>query len=353
MKKALITGVTGQDGAYLAKFLIEKGYDVFGTYRRLSTPNFWRLKFFNIYEKIKLIPMDLIDSSSINQAFEIVQPDEIYHLAAQSYVGASFEQPVATGMVTGIGTTALLEETVNLLKEGKDVRFYNATTSELFGNSHSGLRNEMSAFSPRSPYAAAKLYSYWVTSIYREAHNFQACNGILFNHESPLRGLEFVTRKITNAVARITLGFQDKIILGNIKAKRDWGFAEDYVVAMWKMLQIGKSDDYIIATGESHSVEEFLEESFEIAGIRMSGRVEVSKKVYRPLEVNDLKGDYSKAKRELDWSPKVRFHDLVKIMVKKDLERWELASKSEIQYWDALMYPDEDSIIRSRYYLDR
>ena len=353
MKKALITGITGQDGAYLAKFLIEKGYSVFGTYRRLSTPNFWRLKYFNIYEKIKLIPMDLLDSPSINQAFETVEPDEIYHLAAQSYVGASFEQPITTGMVTGIGTATLLEVIVNLLKDGKDVKFYNAATSELFGNNFSGLRNELSIFSPRSPYAAAKLYSYWVTSIYREAYNFLACNGILFNHESPLRGLEFVTRKITNAVARIALGLQDKIIIGNIKAKRDWGFAGDYVEAMWKMLQIGKSDDYVIATGESHSVEEFLEESFETAGISISGRVEVSRKLYRPLEVNDLKGDYSKARRELDWSPKIDFHDLVRMMVKKDLERWELASKSEIQYWDAITYPDEDSVIRSRYYLDR
>lgn len=353
MKKALITGITGQDGAYLAKFLIEKGYHVFGTYRRSSTPNFWRLKYFNIFEKVKLVPLDLFDSPSINQALEVIEPDEIYHLAAQSYVGASFEQPVATGMITGIGTTILLEATVHLFKNLKDIKFYNAATSELFGNSSSGSKNELSPFSPRSPYAAAKLYSYWVTSIYRDAYNFIACNGILFNHESPLRGLEFVTRKITNSVARIALGLQDKITLGNIKAKRDWGFAGDYVEAMWKMLQTEKSDDYVIATGESHSVEEFLEESFEVAGIGMSGRVEVSKELYRPLEVNDLKGDYSKARKELDWSPKVVFQDLVRIMVKKDIERWELALKSDIQYWDALSYPDEESVLRMRYYLDR
>ena len=192
-----------------------------------------------------------------------------------------------------------------------------------------------------------------MTSIYREAHNFVACNGILFNHESPLRGLEFVTRKISNAVARIALGLQDKIIIGNTRAKRDWGFAGDYVEAMWKMLQMGKSDDYVIATGESHSVQDFLDESFEIAGINKSGRVEVSKKLFRPLEVNDLKGDHSKARRELDWSPSVDFHELVRMMVKKDLQRWELALKSEIQYWDALAYPDEDTLLRMRYYLDR
>lgn len=353
MKKALITGVTGQDGSYLAKFLLEKGYSVFGAFRRSSTPNFWRLRYFNIFEKVKLVPLDLSDSPSIIQALETIEPDEIYHLAAQSYVGASFEQPVATGMITGIGTTTLLEATVNLLKNKKDVKFYNAATSELYGNNLDGLRTELSPFSPRSPYAAAKLYSYWVTSIYREAYNLTACNGILFNHESPLRGLEFVTRKISNAVARITLGLQDKIKLGNIKAKRDWGFAGDYVEAMWKMLSYGKSEDYIIATGESHSVEEFLEESFEVAGVNISGRVEVAKNLYRPLEVNDLKGDYSKASRILEWSPKIDFYDLVRMMVKKDIERWELALKSEIQYWDALSYPDEDSILRGRYYLDR
>ncbi len=353
MKKALITGITGQDGAYLAKFLIEKGYDVFGTYRRSSTPNFWRLKYFNIYEKIKFVPLDLIDSPSMNQALASVEPDEIYHLAAQSFVGASFEQPIATGMVTGIGTTTLLEATVNFSKNHKDIKFYNAATSELFGNNISGQRTELSPFSPRSPYAAAKLYSYWVTSIYREAYNFTACNGILFNHESPLRGLEFVTRKISNSVARIALGLQDKILIGNIKAKRDWGFAGDYVEAMWKMLQIGESNDYVIATGESHSVEEFLEKSFEIAGIRPSGRIEVSKQLFRPLEINDLKGDYSKAKSELAWSPKLSFDNLVSMMVKKDIERWELALKSEIQFWDALAYPDENSIIKMRYYLDR
>lgn len=353
MKKALITGITGQDGAYLAKFLLDKGYEVFGTYRRSSTPNFWRLKYLNIFEKIKLVPLDLIDSPSINQALDIIEPEEIYHLAAQSYVGASFEQPIATGMVTGIGTTQLLEATVNLLKKHKDIKFYNAATSELYGNNLSGQRNELSSFNPRSPYAAAKLYSFWVTSIYREAYRFPAFNGILFNHESPLRGLEFVTRKITNAVARISLGLQEKIVIGNVKARRDWGYAGDYVEAMWKMLQNESSNDYVIATGESHSVKEFLELAFEIAGVSSLGKVEVSKKLYRPLEVNDLKGDYSKAKNELSWSPKVGFDDLVKMMVKKDIERWELALKSEIQFWDAPSYTDEDSVIKMRYSLDR
>ncbi len=342
MKNVLITGITGQDGAYLAQFLLDKNYEVYGTYRRVSTPNFWRLQHLEIFDKINLIPAELIDAGSINEAIKISEPDEIYNLAAQSFVSASFEQPIGTGAITGLSVTRILEA-IRQINPG--IKFYQASTSELFGKGNDTFQNENTPFSPSSPYAAAKLYSYWMTKIYREGYNLFACNGILFNHESPLRGLEFVTRKISNGVAKIALGIEKDLTLGNLDAKRDWGYAQDYVESMWLMLQQDKSDDYVIATNETHSVKEFVELAFEIAGLDWQKYVKVDKRFFRPLDVEFLLGDYSKAKKKLLWEPKVKFNEIVKIMVKKDLERWERYLKGEHFPWDASNYPDEAKII--------
>jgi GDPmannose 4,6-dehydratase len=349
-KRALITGITGQDGAYLAKFLLGKGYEVFGTYRRLSTPNFWRLQYLNIFDKVNLIPADLVDTGSIVEAIKISEPDEIYHLAAQSFVGASFEQPVGTGDVTGLGVTRILEA-VRHIDPG--IKFYQASTSEIYGRGHSFSLTENSPFHPASPYAAAKLYGYWLTKQYREGYNIFACNGILFNHESPLRGLEFVTRKISNAVAKIALGIDKEVFLGNLEAKRDWGYAPDYVESMWLMLQQKEPDDYVIATNESHSVKEFAEKAFAVVGLDWQKYVKVDKKFLRPLDINFLQGDYSKAKEKLRWEPKVRFDELVKIMVEEDLNRWERWQRGERFPWDAPNYPSEDKIISRYQRIDR
>jgi len=347
--RALITGITGQDGAYLAEFLIKKGYEVYGTFRRSSTPNFWRLQYLGIHNKVKLLPMDLIDSSTIYHAIQMAQPDEIYHLAAQSFVGASFEQPESTGAITGLGTVKILEAIVDL---NRNIRFYNAATSELYGNSTEKIKGENSRFEPRSPYAAAKLYSFWVTKIYREAYGIFASNGILFNHESPLRGLEFVTRKISNSVARIALGLQKKLILGNMSARRDWGYAPDYVEAMWYILHANEPDDFVVATGESHSVKEFVDVAFSEAGIDQNGKIEISKDLFRPLEVNELIGDYSKIRETLKWQPKVDFDGVAKIMVREDLKRWSNFINGRSVIWDAPLYPEDLVFDSSKYYLD-
>ena len=340
--KALITGITGQDGAYLAKFLLDKGYEVFGTYRRLSTPNFWRLQYLDIFEKVNLIPADLVDAGSIVEAVKISEPDEIYHLAAQSFVGASFEQPIGTGEVTGLGVTRILEA---VRQTNQEIKFYQASTSELFGRGQSSSLNEKSVFQPASPYAAAKLYGYWLTKQYREGYNLFACNGILFNHESPIRGLEFVTRKISNAVAKIALGIEKELHLGNLEAKRDWGYAPDYVESMWLILQQKEPDDYTIATNEAHSIKEFAEKAFNIAGLDWQEYVKVDKRFLRPLDVNFLQGDYSKAKRKLGWMPKVKFDELVMIMMKEDLSRWERWQSGERFPWDAPNYPNDANIL--------
>jgi len=343
-RRVLITGVTGQDGAYLAKFLLEKGYEVYGTYRRLSSPNFWRLEYLNVFDKINLIPIDLSDATSILEAIKISDPDEIYHLAAQSFVGASFETPTATGSISGLATTTILE----LIRQtNPEIKFYQASTSELFGNSANGTKklDENSPFKPASPYAAAKLYAYWITRIYREAYGIFAVNGILFNHESPLRGLEFVTRKISNAVAKIALGLEKELRLGNLNAKRDWGYAPEYVESMWLMLQQNEPDDYVIATGEAHSVKEFCKVAFDIAGLDWQDYVKVDKRFMRPLDVNYLCGDCSKAKRKLGWKPKTKFKQLVKIMVEEDLKRWKKWLNGEKFPWDAPNYPNEYRII--------
>jgi GDPmannose 4,6-dehydratase len=343
-KTALVTGVTGQDGAYLSKLLLSKGYEVFGTYRRLSSPNFWRLQYLGIFEKIHLIPADLIDMGSLLDALNVSKPDEIYNLAAQSFVGASFEQPICTGEISGLGVSRILE-TVRLINPS--IKFYQASTSELFGSGHSTLLNEESSFRPASPYAAAKLYGYWMTKIFRSGYGLFACNGILFNHESPVRGLEFVTRKISNAVAKSALGIQKELRLGNLESKRDWGYAPEYVESMWLMLQQKISDDYVVATGESHSVREFVEKAYDVVGLDWQEYVVQDEKFLRPLEVNFLKGDSTKITK-LGWTPTVKFNELVKIMVKEDLKRWERWQNGESFPWDASNYPNEDKII-SRY----
>lgn len=345
MKRALITGITGQDGPYLAQLLISKGYQVFGTFRRVSTPNFWRLQTLDIIDKITLIPADLTDMSSLLEAVTISDPDEIYNLAAQSFVEASFDQPLLTADVDGSSTTKFLEIIRHLRK---DIKFYQASTSELYGMVVKSPQTERTPFLPNSPYAAAKLYAYHISRIYRHSYNIFATNGILFNHESPLRGLEFVTRKISNSVARIKLGLQKDLMLGNIEAKRDWGYAPEYVEAMWRILQQDKPDDYVIATGETHSVKEFLEHAFTAAQLNWQDHIKIDQNLLRPLDVNLLCGDPSKAKEHLNWEPQTKFRELVNIMVKADLDRWEKHLGGETFPWDAPNFAGDRAFIKRR-----
>lgn len=330
MKSALITGITGQDGAYMAKFLLDKGYVVYGTYRRTSSPNFWRLNYLGIESRIKLLEADILDSFSMYTAITNSKPDEIYNFAAQSFVGTSFKEPYHTLMITGLGPINILE---SILKIDKKIKFYQASSSEMFGNYLSKIKNETTPFLPTSPYAIAKTSAHYLTKMYRDAYNIFAVNGILFNHESPLRGLEFVTRKISNEVAKISLGLSNKLELGNIYAKRDWGYAEDYVIGIWKMLHQKQPDDYVLATGESHSVKEFAELACSFAGISKK-YIKSKKQFFRPSEVNQLKGDFTKAKKILKWTPKTSFKQLVKKMVDEDIKRWELYLKGETFAWD-------------------
>ena len=317
MKNALITGITGQDGSYLAEFLLKKGYKVYGLVRRLSTPNPWRIQ--HILDKLEIIEGDMSDQSSLNNAVTESQPDEIYNLAAQSFVQTSWKQPVLTTDVSGLGTTRILEAARQFAPKA---RFYQASTSEMYGNSTSSIQDEQTKFRPRSPYAISKLYAYWITVNYRESYNMFAVNGILFNHESPRRGIEFVTRKITDGVARIKLGLSDKIMLGNLDAKRDWGFAGDYVKAMWLMLQHKTPDDYVVATGITHTVKDFVIASFEAAGIsNWEKYVKQDKRFMRPVELHVLQGKPEKVERVLGWKPKVSFKELVCMMVEADIER--------------------------------
>ena len=335
MPTALITGIRGQDGAYLAKFLLEKGYKVYGADRRSGDSSNWRLKELGIEKDVEILYMDLLELTNIMRVIEKVEPDEVYNLAAQSFVGVSFEQPILTSEVDAIGVLRILEA-IRTLKP--DTKFYQASTSEMFGKVQEVPQTERTPFYPRSPYGVAKLFGHWITVNYRESFNIFACSGILFNHESPLRGLEFVTRKITYSLARIKYGLQDKLILGNLDAKRDWGYAPEYVEGMWLMLQQDEPDDYVLATGETHSVREFVEKAAELAdfniswkgegvntkGIdRKSGRVivEVSPEFYRPAEVDLLVGNPEKAKKKLGWIPKTKFGDLVAIMMEADLRR--------------------------------
>ncbi|MBO4401867.1 MAG: GDP-mannose 4,6-dehydratase [Selenomonadaceae bacterium] len=336
-KRALVTGVTGQDGSYLAELLLDKGYEVHGVQRRHSTICTERIENILGAKNFYLHYGDLSDSCNLANLVRETQPDEIYNLAAQSHVGISFEVPEYTAEVTGVGTIKFLEA-VRQVKP--DAKFYQASTSELFGGiPETAPQSETTPFHPRSPYGAAKLYAYWITVNYREAYGIFACNGILFNHESPRRGVEFVTRKITLAVAKIISGKQEKLSLGNLNAKRDWGFAGDYVQGMWLILQRGKPDDYVLATGETHTVREFVEAAFREAGIEIKWRgagldekgfdaktgkvlVDVDAKYFRPAEVDLLLGDPAKAERELGWRRRVTFAELVKIMVAADLEKF-------------------------------
>ncbi len=318
MKKAFITGVTGQDGSYLAELLLEKGYEVYGLTRRTSTQNVDRLQKVIHHDRLHLISGDLLDQHSITVAMKDIQPDEVYNLAAQSFVKTSWDQPVLTGEFTALGVTRMLEAVRFACPEAK---FYQASSSEMFGKVQQVPQVESTPFYPRSPYGVAKVYGHWITVNYRESFDLFACSGILFNHESPRRGLEFVTRKIANGVARVKLGKQKTIELGNLEAKRDWGYAKDYVEAMWLMLQQDVADDFVIATGETHSVEDFLKLSCEVAGIPDWKSVYTHNPVYdRPAEVDLLIGDASKAKQKLGWTPKVNFEELVRIMTEAELE---------------------------------
>lgn len=319
MTRALITGITGMDGSHLADLLLEKGYEVYGLVRRVSTSNLTRIA--HVADRLHLIEGD-VTSAAVAHAIREAEPDEIYHLAAQSHVGTSFLVPDVTFDITGRGTVALLEA---VRQSGRKPRFYNAATSELFGDSPAP-QNEKTPFRPRSPYAVAKLAGYWWTSCYRKAYGLHACSGILFNHEGPRRGEAFVTRKITQAVARIKLGLQDRLFLGNIDARRDWGFAPEYVEAMWRMLQRDEPADYVIATGETHTVREFVEIAFAHAGLDWESHVEVDSSLFRPAEVEVLCGDASRAKEDLGWAPQVTFRQLVEQMVDADLTRKGLAS---------------------------
>lgn len=323
MKKALITGITGQDGSYLAELLLDKGYEVYGVVRRLSTPNIENIK--HIQDKITLISADLLDQSSITAAIEEAEPDEVYNLAAMSFVKTSFEQPVLTGEFTALGVTRVLEA---IRAVNKNIKFYQASSSEMFGKVTETPQKETTRFHPRSPYGVAKVYGHYITLNYRESYDMFACSGILFNHESPRRGIEFVTRKISHAVARISAGKQDKLQLGDMSPKRDWGFSGDYVEAMWLMLQQEKPEDYVIGTGENHSVQEFVEMAFKKAGIKdWENYVESDNPSYlRPAEVDYLIADYSRAKNELKWEPKTSFEALVEMMVKSDIN---LVSKED------------------------
>jgi len=321
-RKALITGITGQDGSYLAELLLSKGYEVHGIIRRASTFNTSRLE--HLYTDphtreaaLKLHYGDLSDASALARLIGRITPDEIYNLAAQSHVRVSFDSPEYTTDITATGAVRLLEA---IRETGIKPRFYQASSSEMFGKAREIPQRETTPFYPRSPYGCAKVYAYWITVNYRESYGLFACNGILFNHESPRRGETFVTRKITRAVAHIVTGLQDKLYLGNLEAKRDWGYAREYVEAMWLMLQQAKPDDYVVATGESHSVREFLEAAFAHAGLDWRKYVEIDPNYYRPTEVDLLVGDASKAKKQLGWEPKTKFNDLVKLMVDADLQ---------------------------------
>ena len=342
MKKVLITGVTGQDGAYLSELLLKKGYKVFGTFRRVSTPNFWRLQTLDVFKKINLIPADLLDMGSLLEAVKVSDPDEIYNLGASSYVGTSFEEAVGNAEITGLAVTKFLEA---IRYQNPNAKFYQASSSEMYGDNQFKIQNENTPFLPSSPYAAAKLYAHSITNIYKKSYNIFACCGILFNHESPLRGMEFVSRKITNGVAEISLGLKKELVLGNLKAERDWGFAGEFMSAIHLMLQQDKPDDYVISTGVAHSVTDFVKEAFDLVGLNWKKYVKTDPKFFRPLEVKHLRGDSKKAIKKLGWKPKVSFKKLVKIMVDEDVQRWKSFLDGKAFPWDAPLYPNESKLI--------
>ncbi|MGP1450407.1 MAG: GDP-mannose 4,6-dehydratase [Wolinella sp.] len=337
LKKAIITGITGQDGAYLAELLLEKGYEVYGTYRRSSSVNFWRTDELGItnHKNLKLVEYDLTDASSSLRLINSIRPQEVYNLAAQSFVGVSFEQPLTTANITALGALHLLEA---IRMVDNKIRFYQASTSEMFGKVQAIPQDESTPFYPRSPYGVAKLYAHWITINYRESYNIFGSSGILFNHESPLRGREFVTRKITDSIAKITLGKLDVLELGNLDAKRDWGYAKEYVDGMWRMLQADTPDTFVLATNKTHTVRSFVELAFKSVGIKLEWRglaeneegidsdskkvlVKINPKFYRPAEVDLLIGNPAHAKATLGWTPKTTLSELCDMMVKADMER--------------------------------
>jgi GDPmannose 4,6-dehydratase len=315
MKKALITGITGQDGSYLAEFLLNKGYEVYGMVRRSSTINYERIS--HIQDRLKLLQGDLLDQNSLIEALRNSEPDEVYNLGAQSFVPTSWNQPVLTGEFTALGVTRMLEaiRTVN-----PKIHFYQASSSEMFGKIRETPQNEKTPFYPRSPYGVAKVYGHWITVNYRESYGIFCCSGILFNHESPRRGLEFVSRKVTSAAAKIKLGLQKELKMGNLDARRDWGFSGDYVEAMWLMLQQEEPEDYVVATGISHSVKDLIEVAFDHVGLDWEEYVVSDPKLFRPAEVDCLLGDPGKAKSKLGWQPKLTFEELIRMMVDADLQ---------------------------------
>ncbi len=344
MKKAIITGITGQDGAYLAQLLLEKGYKVFGAYRRTSSQNFWRMDYLGIrnHPNLMLVEHDLIDAASTIRMVSEIKPDEIYNLAAQSFVHVSFDQPLATSMITGIGVTHMLEA-IRIVN--KNIKFYQASTSELYGKVQEVPQKETTPFYPRSPYGVSKLYAHWMVTNYRESYDMFACSGILFNHESPLRGIEFVTRKISDAVARISEGIQDVIELGNLDASRDWGYAPEFVEGMYKMLQHNNPDTFVLATNKAYTVRQFVQYAFNVVGIdikwegsgvserginKKTGKtiVKINKDFFRLSEVDALIGDYSKAEKELAWVPQVELKKICQIMVESDLKALKTNLKS-------------------------
>jgi GDPmannose 4,6-dehydratase len=320
MRSALVTGITGQDGAYLARLLLDKGYRVVGLHRRSSTTNTWRLQELGVLDKIELVEGDIGDSSSLAAAIDRAEPDEVYNLAAQSFVASSWGQPLYTADVTAMGVLRVLEA---VRRVNTDIRFYQASSSEMYGQVEETPQRETTPFHPRSPYGVSKVFGYWITRNYRESYGMFACNGILFNHESPLRGVEFVTRKITDGVARIKLGIANDLRLGNLSAKRDWGFAGDYVKAMWLMMQQDKPGDYVIATGDAHQVGEFAQLAFEAVGLDWRHYVVQDPKFMRPAEVDTLLGDPMMARTVLGWTPSTTFAGLIEMMVQADLARVE------------------------------
>ena len=317
-RTSLITGITGQDGAYLAKLLLEKGYEVYGIYPRRTADTLWRLRELGVDKQVRLLDADLTDLSSLIRSMQTSQPDEGYNLGAQSFLFSSWKQPLLTGDVSGMGVARLLEA-LRIVKP--DARFYQASTSEMFGLIQAERQDESTPFYPRSPYGVAKLYGHWITVNYRESFKMHASSGILFNHESPLRGLEFVTRKVTDAVARIKLGKQQELLLGNMDAKRDWGFAGDYVEAMWLMLQQQSPDDYVVATGQTTSVRDMCRIAFAHVGLNYEDHVRVDPALFRPAEVDVLLGNPEKARRKLGWAPKTSLEQLITMMVDADLRR--------------------------------
>lgn len=325
-KKAIITGITGQDGSYLAEFLLSKGYKVYGMVRRSSTETFERIE--HLIDKVELVQADLLDQVSLIHMLKRIRPQEVYNLAAQSFVPTSFEEPVLTGEFTALGVTRLLDA-IRLVDPA--IRFYQASSSEMFGHAPVTPQRMSTPFHPRSPYGVAKLYGHWITINYRESYGLFAVSGILFNHESPRRGLEFVTRKITDGVARIKLGLANKLAMGNLDAKRDWGFAGDYVEAMWMMLQRKTPKDYIVATGKTYTVRQFVEYAFKYVGLDWKKHVVIDPKFFRPAEVHVLRGDASEIRRELKWKPKVDLYGLIEMMVDADLARHSAPWKKKVQ----------------------